>query len=113
MRAQIFRSCEKPDIVRQAAETFGANRLHADALHEIGGRQSAAAPRPTRGGQNVVAATGVIAERLCGPWPYKDRSSGGNSLEWRSFLSSVLRKAEMFRRKAIHKPIRCIGGRRY
>ena len=90
MRRQIFCPRENPDIAAQIPETLAANRLDADALYEVGGRQPSAAPRPAARGQNVVAATRVITKRLRGKRTDENRYSGRNAFEGGS---ARLRKA--------------------
>src|SRR5260370_18269575 len=106
MCKQIFCPRENPHIARQPLETLAADLLHADALDKIRGRQPSAPARPAASGQNVVAATRIIAQRLRAPRTEKNGSGSRNLFESRS---PALRKAQMFRRKAVHEVQRRIA----
>src|ERR1700730_17856353 len=108
VRKQIFCPCENPYIAGQTPKAFAAYRLHADALHKIRGGYPATPAGPAARWQNMVAATRVIAKRLRTPRADKDRAGSRNLLESQG---STFRKAEMFRRKTVHKLERLVAGR--
>jgi hypothetical protein len=98
MREQAFRFGESFGRVRKTQKTSTRNVLHGDAFYKIRGRKTAAAARPTRGRQYVIAAGNVIAERLSGPRTKENRAGRANLLKK---LGRAPREAEVFRREAI------------
>src|SRR5215471_14692167 len=59
-------------IAGKPRETSPADRLHADAFDEVSRAEPAAPASPASGGQDVVAAASVIAQRLRCPRSHKD-----------------------------------------
>ena len=77
------------------------DRLCADTFHEISGAEAAAAPGPAAGRQDMVAATGVIADRLRGIWTEENRAGSGAAFQEVALRAIGRRQAEMFGREAI------------
>ena len=75
--------------------------MRADAFHEVSGAEAATASRPARGGQYVVAATGVIAKRLRGVGAEENSSGSSGSFEEDVVRAVRSRQAQMFGGKAV------------
>ena len=100
MREQSFGFCQRFGGIREAQKALIRDGLHADAFHEVCGRETAALVRPAAGREDVIAAGDVIAERLRAPRAEKNCPGGGDFLEKRR---GIIRKAEMFRCEAVAK----------
>src|SRR6056297_2467009 len=81
VQALVFgQACARRSEVLQA---LAAGSLHGHAAHEIAQTQAGVRPRPAGGGQDVVGARDVVAERLRRVVAEKDRSCAGDLLTQR------------------------------
>ena len=65
---------ERLHVVGEPRKTSAADGLYAEAFHEVRGGKPATHARPAAGGQDVIAAAGVITERLGGPGAKENRA---------------------------------------
>jgi len=91
MREQSFGFCQRFGGIREAQKALIRDGLHADAFHEVCGRETAALVRPAAGREDVIAAGDVIAERLRAPRAEKNCPGGGDFLEKRRGIIGRLR----------------------
>ena len=81
MGFEAFGSGEFGGDRRETAKARARNFLHADALHEIGDGKAAARAGDAAGGQDVIGAAGVVAERLRAPVAEENASGGVDAIE--------------------------------
>ena len=101
MSCQAFGARQNLHIVGKVVEALARDRLRADAFHEISRAETATASSPAAGGEDMVAATGVIAERLRGVSTQENRAGRGAAFQEVALRAMGRRQAEMFGRKAI------------
>ena len=89
LRTSTERACAASPSARANSAATGARRakpaarnfLHADALHKIGDRKAAARAGHAAGGQHMIGAAGVVAERLRAPVAEENASGGVDAIE--------------------------------
>ena len=106
MSNQPFGASERVHRIGEPGESLPADGLYGEAFHEISCREAAPGARPSAGGQNVIAAAGVVPKRLRRPGTEEDGAGGTDLVEQ---VGGTICNAEVLGGKAVDK---CTGGRK-
>ena len=92
--------CQSLKRMGETKEATASDRLHADAFHEVRGREASASVRPTASWQNMIAPAGVVSDWLSCPRAEKDSPRTANFLQGGL---RIFRKAQMLGCKPINE----------